>query len=182
MNQTHSNLNDSLDNIGIEFSKSFSEGVLFALNCSQLSKAKLSQRFIDLVTSLPADDDEGHAILTDLIETSLDEMQQTLSRSPFGYEPIFDKTDLVVESESVKDWAGGFFLGINDVKADLIGKLSETSREFLSDIESIASMPTLEVSDESSEVDLVEIEEYLRMGAIGVYFDSRNDDSTNWCF
>lgn len=178
MSLTYDDLTQPLQDLGVDFSASFTHGVLFALNCSHQNRDKLAALFIETIADTSENKADEHTVLLDLIEQTLEDIDDILQQDPFQFEPILDKSNQLVESESIKDWASGLIFGIEQLKTKTLNpsaQYSKNSQEFLQDIESIALMPTLNENDQASESDLMEIEEYLRMGAIGLYFDNQTN-------
>lgn len=176
MSVSDSDLTQSLNNLDIDFSASFSHGVLFALNCFLPSNEKIVNNFIELIVNDSSEHHDNQSILRDILEETIETIRKALQQDPFTFQPLIDKSSISLETESVKDWASGLILGIEQNKSKINDKkFSINSQEFLKDLGSIALMPVLDEIDGASEADLMEIEEYLRMGAIGLYFDSQTN-------
>lgn len=72
---------------------------------------------------------------------------------------------------AIREWASGFWLGLQ--QSHLINNLTDShSKEYLSDLQRISAMPLPDEADSDSLVDIAEIQEYCRMGAISLYLSS----------
>ncbi len=155
----------------IDFTPAFVHGVLTAYACHD-------------------EDDKHWAILLQPDDATLDENQQQafndlaeiqqaigaqLADSDLSFQlPIADNAEIRQQSLATRDWASGLWFGLQ--QSDSLEKISdEANIEFIRDLKSISAMPLLDDDDKHNLADLLEIQEYCRMGTIGLFLSSHKD-------
>ncbi len=154
----------------IDFTPAFVHGVLTAYACH--------------------DEDDRHWAIILQPDSTLDENQQQafnkladiqqaigaqLVDSDLSFQlPIADDTSIRQQSLATRDWASGLWFGLQ--QNDLLEKITdETNVEFIRDLKSISAMPLLDEDDKHNLADLLEIQEYCRMGVISLFLSNHKE-------
>ncbi len=88
--------------------------------------------------------------------------------------PLNDDDSVSTQSLATRDWASGLWFGLQ--KNNLLDKMSdEANIEFIRDLKSISAMPLLDEDDKDNLSDLLEIQEYCRMGTIGLFLSTHKN-------
>lgn len=164
-----------LENADIDFSPSFVHGVLSAYACigdNDNAWAVLLQPELDPKNVL-----QKEALQS--LHSYKNTIAEQLADSDLGFYPLLGESDSLREqSLATREWVSGFWLGLKENK--LPTRLQdEDAQEFIGDVQRIAAMPLLDEDDADSTQDLLEVQEYCRMGTIGVFLsvNSMNRDS-----
>lgn len=159
------NLENLLETADIDFSAAFSHGVLTAYCCT-------AEPHDGWAVVLQPDLDPANTVQKEALQTLRDLKQQintALEDSELPYQPLFSESESVREQAlSTREWVSGFWLGLQ--QTGLSEQLSdEASKDFLRDLRHIASMPLPDEGDAESLADLMEVQEYCRMGAVSLF-------------
>lgn len=158
-----------LGKANIDFSASFSHGLLTAYCCNHRSQTEWQTALLPEYD--PLDVIQQTAIQQ--LEEIKNEINEALADASFSYQLLLDDATEEVRDTalSTREWASGLFLGIKNIELET--QLSdEDSLEFIQDLQRIAAMELPEESDLETLSDLIEIQEYCRIGAIGLYLTS----------
>lgn len=162
---------DQLANLFIELDVFASPSELHGLLCGLLAQGGAINEQDWLASAATyleqqqIESDEAKATLLDLYTLA----QQQIQGAGFDLELLIpdDDTELALRVESVGLWCQGFLSGFGGSKLNL---LSEETRETVMDFTQIARIEQDELDEsEDNEQDLMQIIEYVRMGAILVY-------------
>ncbi len=154
----------------IDFAPAFVHGVLTAYACHDENDRHWA---ILLQTQEQLTDKQSQAF------QQLAEMQQAigvaLADSDLSFQlPITDDASIKQQSLATRDWASGLWFGLQ--QNDLLEKITdETNVEFIRDLKSISAMPLLDDDDKHNLADLLEIQEYCRMGVIGLFLSNHKN-------
>jgi uncharacterized protein len=122
------------------------------------------------VTVPPAD----QAVLDQLVRQS----EAELADPELGFEPLLPADDrpLTERADALVDWCRGFLGGFGLGGPDVLAKLSDEGKEILRDLGSIASA-SLDFGDEDEDEDaLIEVHEFVRMGAMLLFTECHMPD------
>lgn len=118
----------------------------------------------------------GQAVLDQLVKQT----EAELADPELGFEPMLPADDrpLPERAEALVDWCRGFLGGFGLAGAAAHGKLSEEAQEILRDLSTIASS-SFDFGDEAEDEDaLIEVHEFVRMGAMLLFAEcARRDPS-----
>ena len=103
----------------------------------------------------------------------LDEIINNIQSGDFEFQLLLpaDDNSLAERVEALADWCHGFLNGYGIGAGDQALTVTEECREILEDFAKICRVGVEEISDEEDEQALVELIEYVRMGAIAIYTD-----------
>lgn len=104
-----------------------------------------------------------------------------LADPELGFEPLLPADDRPLEerAESLVDWCRGFLGGFGLAGAEAHGKLSEEAQEILRDLATIASS-AFDFGDEGEDEDaLIEVHEFVRMGAMLLFAECAGRSKPN---
>ena len=100
-----------------------------------------------------------------------------LADPELGFEPLLPEDDrpLSERAEATVAWCRGFLGGFGLAGANAHGKLSDEAQEVLRDLATIASS-SLDFGDETEDEDaLIEVHEFVRMGAMLLHAECARD-------
>lgn len=163
------NLENLLEMANIDFSAAFSHGLLTAYCCSQTiddSWLMVLQPDIN-----PKDDEQQSAFQA--LKTVKQQIMEDLQDSDLSFQPLFlENVSVREQSLSTRDWVSGFWLGLQ--QTGIADQLTDNSaKDFLKDIKFMASMPLLEEENAENLSDLMEVQEYCRMGALSLFLSAK---------
>ncbi len=155
----------------IDFSPAFVHGVLTAYACQDEN----DKHWAILL--------QPQATLTEAQKQAFQTLADTqkiiagqLADSDLSFQlPLTDNDTIKQQSLATRDWASGLWLGLQH--NGLLTKITdEASVEFIQDLQRISAMPLLDGEDKHNLGDLLEIQEYCRMGTIGLFLSVHNDN------
>lgn len=155
----------------ITFSASFTHGLLSAYCCQHDGNSHWAKL---LITDRDAMDVSQQRAITKL-EGAKQDINEQLADASLSFQLLLDDQAENIREEvlSTREWASGFWLGIKEL--GFMQHCKENNAiEFMQDLQRIAAMPLPEEEDGDSHSDLIEIQEYCRMGAISLYLTSWN--------
>lgn len=108
-----------------------------------------------------------------LMSKYAEEIAAGLCDVDFGFQLFLPDEGVVINErrEALSDWCRGFLSGFGLTGRFQDAELSDEVKELLRDFSQIAQVDDDIPEDDENESDLVEITEYVRMGAIMVYTD-----------
>lgn len=157
-----------------EFSPAFIHGVLSAYCCQEKYDDPKSWQSL-----LLPDFDEHNSEQKKLLEVFIvakATIHRQLQSNDFVFAlPDCDDDSLSAQVLATREWASGFWLAVE--QSQLAQAVYDTdATEFIGDLQRIAAMP-LPAEDEEenpdNQADLIEIQEYCRMGVIGLFLSAR---------
>ncbi len=94
-----------------------------------------------------------------------------LKASDMSFQPLLPDDDYTMEQrlEALIAWIRGFLEGMALVAGESLGSAPEEIRELIEDLVAISQVSAGEDADEDSEQQLMEITEYVRLGALAVF-------------
>ena len=103
----------------------------------------------------------------------LDEIMNNIQSGDFEFQLLLptDDNSLVERVDALADWCHGFLNGYGIGAGDQALTVTEECREILEDFAKICRIGVEDISDEEDEQALLELIEYVRMGAIIIYTD-----------
>lgn len=116
-----------------------------------------------------------------LLDRLVKQTQAELDDPELGFEPLLPADDrpLPERAESLVDWCRGFLGGFGLGGVEAHGKLSEEAQEILRDLATIASS-AFDFGDEGEDEDaLIEVHEFVRMGAMLLFAECAGRNKPN---
>ncbi|PIE45646.1 MAG: hypothetical protein CSA45_01960 [Gammaproteobacteria bacterium] len=159
-----------IEQTGSSFSPEFVHGLLTA-HCFDSTRSR-NWALILLPNTDSISPDQKEAIR--LLEAVQSKIQQQLDSDDFSFRLPDSSSDSITEQTlATREWVSGYWLGIKETT--LIGSIKDIEvREFFQDIKQISAMPLPkhmpENSDADNFTDLMEIQEYCRIGVISTYW------------
>ncbi|WP_323751637.1 UPF0149 family protein [Marinobacter sp.] len=94
-----------------------------------------------------------------------------LQSSDMSFQPLLPDDDYAIEQrlEALVSWVRGFLEGMALAAGSSLGQAPDEIRELIEDLVAISQLSDEEESDEESEQQLLEITEYVRLGALAVF-------------
>ena len=112
----------------------------------------------------------------DVLDAILEDTRQQLAGSEFDYKLLVDERTAADHAASISAWCQGFLYGFGLAGADRMQGLSAEGQEAIRDFSEIARLDVDGVAGDEDELGaIVELEEYLRMAAILILEDLRQD-------
>ncbi len=161
------NIENLLETADIDFSAAFSHGVLTAYCCSKTNDDSWA---ITLQPDIDVNDEQQKTAFQEL-KNLKQHIHKALQDSDLSFQPLFldsESASIREQSLSTREWVSGFWLGLQ--QAGLVEAITdESSKDFLKDMRHIASMPLLDDDDSENLTDLMEVQEYCRMGVLSLF-------------
>lgn len=187
---------DAVSLAEINFTSAFVHGLLTAYCCEEENSHGWATTLIDDI------DPDNETLTTQLryLNQVKNAMGAQLSDSELGFQLLLDNSAETLHDEVLltREWASGYLLGVEALGLTERVKDDDLSTEFLADLPQIAAMPlpdedeieAASISDDYSDnydasediydqdtgddtrTDILEIQEYCRAGAIGVFLAS----------
>ena len=110
-----------------------------------------------------------------LLDRLLNQTRSDLADPELGFEPVLPADDRPLEerAEALVEWCRGFLGGFGLAGAGTHAKLSDEAQEILRDLTTIASS-AFDFGDASEDEDaLIEVHEFVRMGAMLLFTECR---------
>jgi hypothetical protein len=94
-----------------------------------------------------------------------------LSSMDMSFQPLLPDDDYALEQrlESLISWVRGFLAGMALAAGESLGEAPEEIRELMEDMVAISQLSDEEDASEENDQQLVEITEYVRLGALAVF-------------
>lgn len=163
MTMDYTTLENELEKADCDFSVSFVHGLLSAYVCAD----ELNNRWVFVLFSDVKEMDASLQEVLRLLEKLKQLVAEQLADSDLTFQLLLrEDNQLSQQALDTREWVSGFLLGIeqNQLKSQ-----DDEVREFIKDLSTIASMPLLEDGNEEDLSDLIEIQEYCRLGVINLY-------------
>lgn len=120
---------------------------------------------------LPLTGAEDSATLHQFMTSAYDEALEQLKSADMSFTPLLPEDDYAIEQrlEALISWVRGFLEGMALSAAELLGQAPDEIRELIEDLVAISQLSEEEAQDDESEQQLMEITEYVRLGALSVF-------------
>ncbi len=120
---------------------------------------------------LPATDAEDSKELHDFMGAVYDETLAQLKSADMSFRPLLPDDDYAIEQrlEALISWVRGFLEGMALSAGESLGQAPDEIRELIADMVAISQLSDEEEQDDESEQQLMEIIEYVRLGALSVF-------------
>lgn len=165
----YTTLESDLDKADCDFTAAFTHGLLSAYCCTNNQNNDWALIIFSDLDKMNVSQQETIKTLTQLKA----HLTEQLADSELGYQLLTDtSSDLSAQVLSTREWTSGFWLGLQRSE---LKKIDESSLEFIKDLSAIAAMPIPEDNDEANLTDLMEIQEYCRMGVISLYLTQHKE-------
>lgn len=109
--------------------------------------------------------------LAPFMNDAYDRVLAQLRSSDLSFQPLLPDDDYAIEQrlEALIAWVRGFLEGMALAAGEALGQAPDEIRELIEDMVAISQLSEDENSDEESEQQLLEITEYVRLGALAVF-------------
>lgn len=109
--------------------------------------------------------------LAPFMNSAYDRVLAQLQASDLSFQPLLPDDDYAIEQrlEALIAWVRGFLEGMALAAGESLGQAPDEIRELIEDMVAISQLSEDEDSDEESEHQLLEITEYVRLGALAVF-------------
>lgn len=120
---------------------------------------------------LPPTGAEDSATLRDFMVGAYDETLERLKSADMSFRPLLPDDDYAIEQrlEALISWVRGFLEGMALSAGQALGQAPDEIRELIEDLVAISQLSDEEAQDDESEQQLMEITEYVRLGALSVF-------------
>lgn len=120
---------------------------------------------------LPLTGAEDSATLKDFMLTAYGEALEQLRSADMSFRPLLPDDDYAIEQqlEALISWVRGFLEGMALSAGESLGQAPDEIRELIEDLVAISQLSDEEEQDNESEQQLMEIIEYVRLGALSVF-------------
>lgn len=165
----YSTLEQWLLNADIDFSTSFSHGLLTAYCC----KHRLRVDWPEILIPHFDKKNLNHQTLIKQCRTLQQEITEQLADENFSFQLLLNEDAENIRDEvlSFREWVSGFWLGLQNMA--LAPQAIETqSLEFMKDLPKIVSIDLPDNDDSGTLADLIELQEYCRVGVVTLFLAS----------
>lgn len=120
---------------------------------------------------LPPNSAEDSATLSEFMATAYDETLERLKSADMSFRPLLPDDEYAIEQrlEALIAWIRGFLEGMALSAGASLGQAPEEIRELIEDFVAISQLSDEDQQDDESEQQLMEIIEYVRLGALSVF-------------
>lgn len=120
---------------------------------------------------LPQTGAEDSATLHDFMLAAYGETLERLKSVDMSFRPLLPDDDYAIEQrlEALISWVRGFLEGMALSAGESLGQAPDEIRELIEDLVAISQLSDQEEQDNESEQQLMEIIEYVRLGALSVF-------------
>jgi len=120
---------------------------------------------------LPVTGAEDSAALHDFMVAAYDETVERLKAADMSFRPLLPDDDYAIEQrlEALISWVRGFLEGMALSAGESLGQAPDEIRELIEDLVAISQLSDEEEQGDESEHQLMEIIEYVRLGAVSVF-------------
>jgi len=171
---------DELDDVVVHLRLSIPASELHGSLCGFLAAGgKLGKWSVLNALHLEAGSDSVSERDQSLLDQLASQSEQELADPELGFEPLLPADDrpLSERADALVDWCRGFLGGFGLGGPDAHKRLSEEGQEILGDLSNIAAS-TLDFGSEDEDEDaLIEVHEFVRMGAMLVFTECHTPHS-----
>ncbi|MCG7198333.1 UPF0149 family protein [Marinobacter pelagius] len=109
--------------------------------------------------------------LAPFMNRAYDQTLALLQSADMNFHPLLPDDDYAIEQrlEALVAWVRGFLEGMALAAGESLGQAPDEIRELIEDMVAISQLSEDEEADEESEQQLLEITEYVRLGALAVF-------------
>lgn len=109
--------------------------------------------------------------LAPFMNKAYDQSLELLKSADMSFHPLLPDDDYAIEQrlEALVAWVRGFLEGMALSAGESLGQAPEEIRELIEDMVAISQLSEDEDADDESEQQLLEITEYIRLGALAVF-------------
>jgi yecA family protein len=109
--------------------------------------------------------------LAPFMSQAYDQTLQRLQATDMSFYPLLPDDEYAIEQrlEALVAWVRGFLEGMALSAGEALGQAPEEIRELIEDMVAISQLSEDEEADQESERQLLEITEYIRLGALAVF-------------
>jgi yecA family protein len=120
---------------------------------------------------LPPTGGEDSQELHKFMASAYDETLERLKSADMSFRPLLPDDDYAIEQrlEALISWVRGFLEGMALSAGESLGQAPDEIRELIEDLVAISQLSDEEEQDDESEQQLMEIVEYVRLGALSVF-------------
>jgi yecA family protein len=120
---------------------------------------------------LPTTGAEDSATLHQFMSTAYAGTLERLKSADMSFRPLLPDDDYAIEQrlEALISWVRGFLEGMAMSAGESLGQAPDEIRELIEDMVAISQLSDEEKQDDESELQLMEIIEYVRLGALSVF-------------
>ncbi len=120
---------------------------------------------------LPGSAAEESDDLAPFMNRAYDQTLALLKSADMSFHPLLPDDDYAIEHrlEALVAWVRGFLEGMALSAGEALGQAPDEIRELIEDMVAISQLSEDEEADEESEQQLLEITEYIRLGALAVF-------------
>lgn len=126
---------------------------------------------------------EESAELKDFMAAAYDQTLALLKATDMSFHPLLPDDDYAIDQrlEALTSWVRGFLEGMALSAGESLGQAPDEIRELIEDMVAISQVSEDEQADDESEQQLMEIVEYVRLGALAVFteFNPPEKPATN---
>ncbi|KAA1175708.1 UPF0149 family protein [Marinobacter salinexigens] len=111
------------------------------------------------------------ADLAPFMNKAYEQTLDLLKAADMSFHPLLPDDDYAIEQrlEALVAWVRGFLEGMALAAGESLGQAPDEIRELIEDMVAISQLSEDEEADEESEQQLLEITEYIRLGALAVF-------------
>lgn len=120
---------------------------------------------------LPPTGAEDSQQLQAFMVTAYDQTLAQLQSADMSFKPLLPDDEYAIEQrlEALISWVRGFLEGMALASGESLGQAPDEIRELIEDLVAISQLSDEEQQDDDSEQQLMEIVEYVRLGALSVF-------------
>lgn len=155
--------------LDIDFSTSFSHGLLAAYCCKHSRRVDWPEILIPHFDKMNV----SHQTFIKQGKVFQQEISDQLADENFTFQLLLDDQAETLRDEvlGLREWVSGYWLGLQNIS--LPPQAIETqSLEFMKDLPKIAGVALPDDNDSDTLADLIELQEYCRVGAISLFLAS----------
>lgn len=109
--------------------------------------------------------------LREFMASAYDQTLELMKATDMSFQPLLPDDDYAIEQrlEALTSWVRGFLEGMALSAGESLGEAPDEIRELIEDMVAISQVADDDEPDDESEQQLMEIVEYVRLGALAVY-------------
>ncbi|WP_199100388.1 UPF0149 family protein [Dyella sp. ASV21] len=162
--------------LGVESSELHGSLCGFLSGSGRIAKGALLETLhVDAEAATPSAQDLA------FLDTLVQQTEAELADPELGFEPLMPADDrpLPERADALVEWCRGFLGGFGLAGAEAHGKLTDEAQEILRDLGTIASS-SFDFGDEGEDEDaLIEVHEFVRMGAMLLFAECGRRPASN---
>lgn len=153
----------------IDFSTSFAHGLLTAYCCKHSRRVDWPEILIPHFDKMNL----SHKELVKQCQAFQQEISDQLADENFSFQLFLDEQaeSLRAEVLSLREWVSGYWMGLQNLSLPPQA-IEAQSLEFMKDLPKIVSVSLPDEDDSGTVADLVELQEYCRVGVVSLFLAS----------